>query len=105
VVCTTNDGPVRAFHPGWRSIGAPSLGVRLRGAPGNPAAIGARLELRDAKTGARELHAGAGYLSQSSPTAWLTQVPENAVLRVRWPDGAATEHSLEPRHGVQTIAR
>jgi enediyne biosynthesis protein E4 len=82
--------------------------VRLRGPSGNPAAFGARIELLAngvTATRVREITAGSGYLSQSSPVAWFTKVPAGAKLRVRWPDGASTEHALERTVGLHTISR
>jgi hypothetical protein len=109
VVCATNNGPVRAFHPlGDTFPPVAQLGVRLRGPSGNPAAFGARIELLAngvTATRVREVTAGSGYLSQSSPVAWFTKVPAGAKLRVRWPDGASTEHALERTVGLHTISR
>ncbi|HEX2855609.1 MAG TPA: FG-GAP-like repeat-containing protein [Opitutaceae bacterium] len=78
--------------------GRHSLAVRLRGAAGNFAAIGARLTLvlSDGSTQTAELQAGAGYYSQSAPVAffgWPDATPPRE-LRVRWPDGRQTTHAV-----------
>lgn len=71
-----------------------SLAVKLRGGPGNPTAIGARLtlELADGTRQVRELHAGSGYYSQSTATAFFGYQETNTPRRlvVRWPDGRTT---------------
>ncbi|CAN5480277.1 VCBS repeat-containing protein [soil metagenome] len=91
----TNDGSVLTF---LNSSASNSLGVRLLGRPGNPTAIGARLTvsvsgLPDQST---EIHAGGGYLSQSSPTAFFTAPadPHELTIEIRWPDGAKSTHPL-----------
>jgi hypothetical protein len=76
--------------------------VRLRGGRGNPDAVGARVTLTDA-SGRRsyaEVYAGAGYLAQSSPVV-LFGVGESRPVSVgvRWPDGAVTEHPIDPAAG------
>ena len=73
-----------------------SFSVRLTGAPGNPAAIGARITARfaDGKVQAVELAAGSGYLAQSEPLAFFTHAAGNAPvsLDVVWPDGTRSSH-------------
>jgi hypothetical protein len=106
-VCCTNNGPVHAFAGVPRNWFPPDLGVRLHGNAGNPTAIGARVELRtpDGKKQVREVTAGSGYLSQSEPTAWFTNVPEGSKLVVRWPDGTTQESTLDKTTGRVTIRR
>ncbi|PSN17208.1 hypothetical protein C7271_18960, partial [filamentous cyanobacterium CCP5] len=59
-----------------------------------PKGYGARLEF--AREGAsplvREVLAGDGYLTQSSPVVWLPRA--KGPLTVRWPDGGVTTHEL-----------
>lgn len=73
---------------------APNLAIRLRGAPGNLTAVGARVTVEDSagRTQTAEIHAGGGYLSQSSHTVWFGGAAAESVKRitVRWPDGNAT---------------
>jgi hypothetical protein len=104
LLCSTNDGPVRTFVARG---GEPRLAVRLVGPPGNPTAIGARLELvgPDGARQVRELAAGSGYLAQSAPAAFFGKVAAGSRLVVRWPDGSATEHELVERTGALRIAR
>lgn len=110
-LCATNDGPVRLFDNARPLTGVGARGalcVMLRGAAGNPTAIGARIEVLGADgaaTGMQQITAGSGYLSQSSPAAWFGRVVAGSRLRVRWPDGAVVEHVLERNSGTVTVAR
>ncbi|MGK0153962.1 MAG: hypothetical protein ACI9SE_000912 [Neolewinella sp.] len=82
------------------------LVVRLSGPAGNPNGIGAKVTLRrDGEAPiVRELIAGDGYLTQSSPVLWF---PETAtgVLHVDWPDGGETEQVLTKLSGRVTLRR
>jgi hypothetical protein len=81
-------------------VGHKPLSVTLRGLPGNPRAVGAQitLELTDGKKQVAEVQAGAGYYSQSSAACWFGYLENNSprLLRVRWPDGATTQHPVPP---------
>ncbi|MBK8100441.1 MAG: VCBS repeat-containing protein [Planctomycetes bacterium] len=104
VLVTTNDGPVRGFGHGGSAAG---LAVTLRGEPGNPTAIGARIELVP-PTGpvqVRVLTAGSGYLSQSAAVAFFANVPAGSKLQVQWPDGGRSEHAPEARTGIVRLQR
>ncbi len=75
-----------------------SFGVALRGAPGNPVAVGARLTLTlaDGSSQTAEVAAGSGYFSQSSATVFFGY-PDSVLpvrLKVRWPDGRETEQAF-----------
>ncbi len=96
---TTNDGPIRAYTTGTHP--AP-LAVRLVGRGANPTAIGARLTI-DGHT--RTIHAGAGYLGQSSGRAFFSNVPAQAKLTVQWPDGTRSDHALDNRSGTVTVTQ
>jgi hypothetical protein len=99
-----NDGAVRVFRAG---APAASLAVRLRGAAGNPDAIGARVTLvrSDGTQQVREVHAGSGYLAQNEPCAWFADVPDGCRLAVVWPDGARSEHAVTHRRGRLVVGR
>jgi hypothetical protein len=94
----------------WRNSGIAgrhSLGVRLRGAAGNPAAIGARvgLELGDGTTQTAEVAAGGGFQSQSAAEVffgWQDGTTPRG-LTVRWPDGVTTRHEVPPAGGTITL--
>jgi hypothetical protein len=81
----------------WLNHGRPgrhSFGVRLRGVPGNPTAVGARLrvELADGSSQTAEVAAGSGCLAQSGAAVFFGYPEESPPLRVRirWPDGGET---------------
>jgi hypothetical protein len=91
-----NDLPLTFLNRG--PPGRHSFGVALRGAPGNPAAVGARLtlQLADGSTQTAEIGAGSGCLAQSSATVFFGY-PDSALpvrLRIRWPDGRETERAF-----------
>jgi hypothetical protein len=73
-----------------RNQGArPGVRVRLRGPAGNPAAVGALLRLKFGERfgPGREIHAGAGYLSQDSAVPVLAMPEAPSHIWVRWPGG------------------
>ena len=74
--------------------------VRLRGRPGNPTAVGARvtLEYTDGATQACEIYAGSSYYSQSTEACLFGYADSNPprVIRVRWPDGTASQTAFTP---------
>jgi hypothetical protein len=81
----------------WRNTGVRgrhSFRVVLEGPRGNPTAIGAQLtlELADGTRQQQELHAGAGYYSQSAPGVFFGYPESNRPKRltIRWPNGAET---------------
>ncbi len=83
------------------------LRLRLRGKPGNPTAIGARVTLQrsDGKRQTAEVHAGGGYLSQSSAIL-VFGLGRKAVaerLDVVWPGGELTSRALEGSLAPRTI--
>jgi hypothetical protein len=92
-VVANNDGPVQAFV----NRGDPDariLTVRLRGRAGNTLGVGARVQLRTRGGQSRvaEVHAGGGYLSQSSAELSFALATNDRVekVEVRWPDGQIT---------------
>jgi hypothetical protein len=101
---TRNNSTTLAFRNQGRE-GGHSLGVRLRGRPGNPTAVGARisLEMHDGTTQTAEVFAGGGYSSQSSATiffGWTSSNPPRTI-HVRWPDGSSSDQQV----GTQAIVR
>jgi hypothetical protein len=106
-VVSRNDDSTLAF----RNKGAPgrrSVRVELRGLAGNPTAIGARVtaDFKDGSIAAAEIHAGSGYYGQSAPVCFVGFGEANPVvrLRVRWPDGKTSEHSLPAGPSVRISA-
>ena len=103
-VTTRNNGAMAAWRNhhddgkmAWTRDRQSYLRVDLEGPSGNPTAIGARL-LLNSKNGNRQLRevtAGGGCFSQSSPRSFFSWPLDDSGERliVRWPDG--TETSLE----------
>jgi hypothetical protein len=107
LVATQNDRPVLAFVN--RSFADKSvLSVRLKGPPGNPSAIGARITLADrtTKLSSHEVTAGSGYLSQSTPTAFFVapRAQKSLTIKITWPDGATSESRVEPTAATIVVA-
>jgi hypothetical protein len=95
LIATQNNGETYGFH--HRQIkGKHILKVGLKGKPGNPTSVGARitLHLKDGSTQTAEVNAGGGYLSQSSADLFfgLGSSGQADKLVVRWPDGNETSH-------------
>jgi hypothetical protein len=97
---TRNNSSTLAF----RNHGVPGqnpLRIGLRGPPGNPTCVGARItvELADGSTQTSEVYAGSGYYSQSSAACFFGYPDANPPrkVRVRWPSGATSEHAVPPK--------
>jgi enediyne biosynthesis protein E4 len=106
-VVTRNNGSVLAFRN--RGVaGGGSLRIKLRGPPGNPTAVGARItvELADGSTEAAEVYAGSGYYSQSTPACFFGYAHKAPPRRiaVRWPSGRTTEQGFTPGTAVLVLA-
>jgi hypothetical protein len=106
-VVSRNNNTTLAFH----NNGVPgrhSLRIQLRGPSGNPTAVGARItvELADGSTQTSEVYAGSGYYSQSAAACFFGYPDANPPkqVRVRWPSGATTEHSVPPKSTALLIA-
>ena len=73
----------------------PGIRVSLQGPPANPWGVGARIRFRvgDRSTPWRQIQAGNGYWSVTSPSVVLGR-PERGAgrIEVRWPDGRTTTH-------------
>jgi hypothetical protein len=92
-----NDDFVKLFYN--RSLlKSRRLRVSLRGEYGNPTSVGARITVRRANGTSQlyEIHAGEGFLSQSSASLFLSSVADNAVqeLIVDWPNGGRSRHEV-----------
>ncbi len=105
LLVTRNDNTTLAFHNGGVP-GHSSFRVVLRGAAGNPTAVGARIavELSDGTTQVSEVYAGSGYYSQSAPACYFGYPDGNPPIkiRVRWPSGLSSEHAFPA--GSPTVA-
>jgi hypothetical protein len=98
-VVSVNDGEVEAFENRGSGGGGVIL-VGLRGRPGNPTAVGARVtvEREQGPPQTDEVRAGGGYLSQSSSRLTFGLGADKGATRiqVRWPDGVLTAHVPPP---------
>ena len=98
-VVAVNNGRVLTFENRRSSDGA-AMTVALRGRPGNPIAVGARVtvEREHGPPQTDEVRAGGGYLSQSTAklTFGLGEDQEATRIKVRWPDGTQTTHQPPP---------
>jgi enediyne biosynthesis protein E4 len=97
LVVSRNNATALAFrHSGGGS--SQPIFVRLKGRVGNLDAVGARMlfEFADATKQVSEVHAGAGYFSQSSAGVFIASPEQNKLRRVtvRWPWGETTQHTL-----------
>ena len=64
--------------------------LKIKGEPGNPNALGARIvmEFKDGRKRVAEIAGGGGYLSQS-PSIFHFLLPDIASIRVIWRNGAS----------------
>jgi hypothetical protein len=74
----------------------PGLTVYLQGPPFNRSAVGATLRIRaNGRDGpVREVHAGGGYWSMDSATPILALPTGAGEIRVRWPGGEESVHTI-----------
>lgn len=90
IVSLVNQSPERSGAlPRWTT-------VELKGPRGNPTGIGSRVSFTTSseRTLVREIRAGGGYLSQSSPRCFVALQSDEHIgkIVVRWPDGKSTTH-------------
>ncbi len=99
-ILTRNNSSTLAFRNGGAAGGNPFC-VRLRGPAGNPSGIGSRIsvELAGGSAQSAEVHAGSGYLSQSTAACFFGYPSSDPPVRVRvrWPDGSSTAHDVAGR--------
>jgi hypothetical protein len=105
-VVGVNDDELLTFEQQASSENGRNLSVKLQGIAGNPQAIGARVKLirSDGSAQIAEVHAGSGYLSQSSTTI-VFGLGESTAERIEvvWPSGEATNHSPSDAATVMKI--
>ena len=104
LVVGVNDGALRVFE-NRGSETRRTLVVKLKGRAGNSTAAGARVivHLGGGVKRTAEVHAGGGYLSQSSGSLLFGIGPAAQVERVdvRWPNGQSGSH--QPAAGATVI--
>jgi enediyne biosynthesis protein E4 len=96
LLISQNAGPLLVFrHQGVES--RHFFSVAVQGAAGNPHAIGAQVAVtyRNGRTETRELAAGSGHLSQSTPRVFFGYRSDNPPqeVRVRRPDGTSVRQA------------
>jgi enediyne biosynthesis protein E4 len=101
----TQNGAATKLFRNERAL--PGLRIRLRGGNSNPYAIGAsvRLVYPDKEGPLREIHAGAGYWSQSSPVIVLGKAGAPTAALVRWPDGQTSSAPVSPTSQELVISK
>lgn len=96
IVAQNNGTPLR-FEQTTSELAGEPIQVQLTGAAGNRQAIGARVTVvtKDGASQTAEIHAGSGYLSQSSTRITFGSSNLEAVetIVVHWPDGSHDVHS------------
>ncbi len=102
-----NNQSTMAFRDTGSDASLP-IAVRLHGRGGNPDAIGARIALvsGDRTLQVRELHAGGGFASQSTTTAFFSVPPglaAGAEFDIRWPRGATTKVACPQKGGYLNV--
>ena len=94
LLATRNNDRALFFH-NHGPAGRHSFAVALRGAPGNPTAVGTQLTLTlaDGSSQTAEVTAGSGYFSQSAARLYFGYPDKSPPvrLRIRWPDGRVSE--------------
>ena len=105
-VIANNNGLLQVFEHSGQSDNR-ILRVRLRGEPGNPTAVGARVtvEIENQASQTAEIYAGGGYLSQSSSALvfGLGQSGQTARISIVWPDGTTSSENIAPDVNALTI--
>ncbi|RMD89670.1 MAG: CRTAC1 family protein, partial [Calditrichaeota bacterium] len=93
LVVTQNGNQTRLFH---NVKARPGLSIQLQGPPDNPKGVGAKIRLiyAGSQGPVREIHAGAGYLSQDSPVQILGYREKPVKVQVQWPGSKTTEVNL-----------
>ncbi|HEY5078827.1 MAG TPA: CRTAC1 family protein, partial [Opitutaceae bacterium] len=98
-IVTRNNATALAFR-NHGARGRTPLRIVLRGAAGNPTAVGARVtvEYSDGTAQTGEVYAGSGYYSQSTAACFFGYPDSNPPrrIRVRWPLGATTSTQFAP---------
>jgi len=108
-VLSRNDDTVQVFRRDQLvpASGLQPLAIRLIASEPNRSGVGAKITIvrSDGSRQAAEIHAGAGYLSQSAPVVFFANISANPVteILVRWPSGLQT--SYEPDDGPVQVIR
>ena len=111
LLVSVNNGIMEAYDNRARQMTKNRfIKVQMKGPPGNPTCVGARVRLRFADEAANpaqlaEMQAGGGYLSQSTAAVFFGcgQKAKAVALEVVWPDGKAIRYKLTQSAGSVTV--
>jgi hypothetical protein len=102
-----NNAPAMAYR-NHGVAGRHSLRIGLRGSPGNPAAVGARITVEFSDGTTESADVAAAMISTSATTGcffgFADKNPPRQV-RVRWPDGSSSRHDVPPAATVLTLTK
>ncbi len=112
ILVSVNNGDLQAYDNYAKVLTKNRfLQIELRGRPGNPGAVGARVKLRfeDSarhSTQVAEVYAGGSYLSQSTRALFFGFPPEAkpTAIDVHWPNGKATRSTVTRPEGRTVIS-
>ena len=108
ILISSNDGPITSYTTNASVNNTNKIRVILRGQNKNIHAIGAKVTANysDSSKHLKEVKAGAGYLSQSTPHLFFGANGKIIQsFKVRWPDGKVTDHKLDSENRVVTQSK
>ena len=108
ILISSNDGPITSYTTNASVNNTNKIRVILRGQNKNIHAIGAKViaNYSDSSKHLKEVKAGAGYLSQSTPHLFFGANGKTIQsFKVRWPDGKVTDHKLDSENRVVTLSK
>ncbi len=108
ILISSNDGPMTSYITDADVNNANKIRVVLKGEKGNVRAIGAKVTATysDSSKHSKEVQAGTGYLSQSTPHLFFGAKGKTLQsLKVRWPDGKVTDHKFDSDGKTITLSK
>jgi hypothetical protein len=108
ILISSNDGPITSYTTNDAVNNTNKIRVILKGQQMNIHAIGAKVTANysDSSKHLKEVKAGAGYLSQSTPHLFFGANDKTIrSFKVRWPDGKVTDHKFDGKSRVITLSK
>ena len=108
ILVSSNDGPVRSYITNADVNNTAKIRVILKGQIRNPNAIGAKViaHYSDSSKQMKEVQAGKGYLSQSTPHLFFGAKGKTIQrFMIRWPDGELTDHKFDNESRIVTLSK
>jgi hypothetical protein len=108
ILISSNDGPITSYTTNAAVNNTNKIRVILKGQQMNIHAIGAKVTANysDSSKHLKEVQAGAGYLSQSTPHLFFGANGKTIrSFKVRWPDGKVTDHKFDGKNRVITLSK